>query len=164
MSELLGRASEFRRQIDAREARNQEQERSRQEQERLRAIQHEADVRQSQERVAEFLDLVRRHGAPTTDVMHRSHPGVNDTRSLFDETTYHKGWLVKGPRGGYDEPYYNGDFLQEDGTTYAWSAVSNHTSQELLWCNYGEIVYDDAYAGDEGLELLGKLLAKLGIS
>lgn len=163
MSELLRKAGEIKIQLDASNASEAQRQAVQREQERLRAIQYEADKLQSQEHIAEFLELVRLHGAPTTDVFFMPHPGTrgNGLHRGYDKTTHYPGWVISEPLDEY--PYHDGDFLLANGVTYGWNQTTTLNGQVLHESGGQEHIYETTYAGDEGLELLGNLLARLGI-
>lgn len=163
MSELLGRARQLREGIDANNSAEAVRLAQQREQERIQAIQHEIDVRQSRERVAEFLELTRGRCEPTELFQ------LHDTSDKNWKDTCQKGWVMRKATGGYDSTYFPGYVLLADGRTYSWDQASTSKGQLVD----GQIVYwrsfspvepvDDAYCGDEGLQMLGTKLAELGI-
>lgn len=131
MSELLGRAGEFRRQIDADEARLQEQKQLKLEQERLDAIQHQADVVQSAQRARECAELLVEHNAPRIELWACcTGSGVHRGRVSIIGT----GWIVSKP-AQYpgrceDMIYVPGIMLLSNGLSYQWSFDANMIQDE----------------------------------
>ena len=154
------RANEIKSRLEAEQLLENQRQSEAQQRESLLSAQRTIDIAQSRERTADFLSRARLFG-PGPDTLFMKDPEDQSGLVLYNKDYRYRGWVTRDPRGGYDEPYFSGYIVLEDGNTHTWDTSVVIDGKILYESYYHNQIVEAAYSGDIGLTLLADVLAKL---